>query len=154
MVPTGSFERVRALALGVVQQAGMELVDVEIKRGPEGMMVRVYIDRQGGVSVDDCATISRRLSAALDVEDPLPVRYTLEVSSPGLDRPLVRDPDFERFAGRRIRLVALAPIEGRRNFQGRLLGLRDGRVIVALDDGPEVAIPRDQVAKARLVIEL
>jgi ribosome maturation factor RimP len=154
VVPTGSFERVRALALGVVQQAGMELVDVEIKREPGGMMLRVYIDKQGGVTVDDCATISRRLSAELDVEDPLPARYTLEVSSPGLDRPLVKDLDFERFAGRRIRLATLAPIDGRRNYLGRLIGLRDGRVVLAMEDGPEVAIPRDQVAKARLVIEL
>jgi ribosome maturation factor RimP len=153
-MPEESIERVRTLALRVLEFAGMELVHLEMKREPGGFIVRLYIDKEGGVTLDDCATVSRRLSVELDIEDPVPERYTLEVSSPGLDRPLVGDRDFERFAGRHIRLSTAEPIDGRRNFKGRLLGLRDGCVRLLLDEGVEVSIPRTRVAKARLEIEI
>lgn len=148
-----TLEKLRALALRILEFAGMELVHLEMKPGPGGSVVRLYIDKEGGVTLDDCAAISRRLSVELDVEDPLPDRYTLEVSSPGLDRPLVSDRDFVRFAGRNVRLSTLAPIEGQRNFQGRLAGLVDGTVRLLLEGGREIAIPREQVAKAKLEIE-
>jgi len=132
----------------------MELVHLEMKREPGGLLLRLYIDKEGGVTLDDCARISRQLSVQLDVEDPIEERYTLEVSSPGLDRPLFSDGDFARFSGRKIRLSTHVPLEGRRNYQGRLDGIVDGSVRLTLEDGRQVAIPRDQVAKARLEIEL
>jgi len=147
-------DRVRNTAREIVEFAGMELVHLEMKREPGGLLLRLYIDKEGGVTLDDCARISRQLSVQLDVEDPIEERYTLEVSSPGLDRPLFSDGDFARFSGRKIRLSTHVPLEGRRNYQGRLDGIVDGSVRLTLEDGRQVAIPRDQVAKARLEIEL
>ena len=147
-------DRVRKTTREIVEFANLELVHFEIKRAPGGLLLRVYIDKEGGVTLDDCARVSRQLSVQLDVEDPIEERYTLEVSSPGLDRPLLTDRDFERFTGRSIRLSTRLPREGRRNFQGRLDGIADGSVLLTLEDGRRVAIPRDQVAEARLEIEL
>jgi ribosome maturation factor RimP len=93
------------------------------------------------------------VSAQLDSEDPIPGRYTLEVSSPGLDRPLTSEKDFARFAGRQVKVTTVVPLEGRRNFAGRLVGLADAIVRVVLEDGQEVGIPKDQIAKARLVAD-
>jgi len=150
---SGTLERVRQIASGILEYAGMELVHLELKREPGGSLLRIYIDRNGGISIDDCARISRQLSAQLDIEDPIEGRYTLEVSSPGLDRPLFSDQDFARFAGRRIRLSTLVPLDGRRHFQGRLEGIAGGAVRMTLKGGSVVSIPRDQVAKARLELE-
>ncbi len=147
-------ERVREMARGILEFAGMELVHLEMKREPGGWFLRLFIDKEGGVTVDDCSRVSRQLSVQLDLEDPIPQRYTLEVSSPGLDRPLYSDRDYARFAGRRIRLSTFAPVEGRRHFVGRLVGLAEGVVRLALEDEREIAIPRDKVAKARLEIEI
>src|SRR6267378_4895029 len=138
------------MALEILEYAGMELVHLEMKREPAGHLLRLYIDKEGGVTLEDCARISRQLSAQLDVEDPIEGRYTLEVSSPGLDRPLITDHDFKRFAGRQIRLSTRVPLEGRSHFLGRLEGVVDGSVRITLEGGREVSIPRDQVAKARL----
>ncbi|HYS43834.1 MAG TPA: ribosome maturation factor RimP [Geobacteraceae bacterium] len=145
---------VRRMAREILEYAGMELVHLEMKREPGGQLVRLYIDKDGGVTLDDCTLISRQLSAQLDIEDPIEGRYTLEVSSPGLDRPLFTDRDFARFAGRQIRLSTRVPLDGRRNFQGRLEGIADGSVRMTLQEGRVVAIPRDQVARARLEVEI
>lgn len=153
-MPDNTLAKVKTLALRVLEFAGMELVHLEVRREPGGFIVRLYIDKEGGVTLDDCAAISRRLSVEFDVEDPIPDRYTLEVSSPGLDRPLVNERDFQRFKGRNVRLSTVAPIDGRRNFRGRLAGLLDGAVRLILEGGQEIAIPRDQVAGARLEIEI
>jgi ribosome maturation factor RimP len=147
-------DRVRKTAQEIVEFAGMELVHLQMKHEPGGLLLRVYIDKEGGVTLDDCARISRQISVQLDIEDPIEERYTLEVSSPGLDRPLFSDRDFARFRGRKIRLSTHLPLDGRRNFQGCLEGIVDGSVRLTLEDGRQVAIPRDQVAKARLEIEL
>lgn len=149
-----ALDQVRAIAREIVEFEGMEMVHLEMKNEPGGCLLRLYIDKESGVTLDDCSRISRQLSAQLDVDDPIPFRYTLEVSSPGLDRLLHSDNDFKRFAGRNIRLNTNAPIDGRRNYRGRLLGLIDGAVHLALDEGGEVAIPRDQVARARLQAEI
>src|SRR5207249_1114070 len=147
-------ERVREMAGRILNYAGMELVHLELKRGPGGCILRLFIDKEGGVTLDDCSMISRQLSAQLDVEDPIEPRYTLEVSSPGLDRPLFSERDYARFAGRRVRVSTFAPIDGRRNFVGRLEGLVDGAVRLTLEGDREVAIPHQQVAKARLEVEI
>jgi len=143
-------DRIRSLVDDVVQFAGMELVHMEMRREGGGLTLRIYIDKQGGVSLDDCARISRQVSLQLDAEDPIRPRYTLEVSSPGLDRPLHSDHDFQRFAGRKIRLSTIALLSGRRNFAGRLVGLVDGAIRMVLEDGEEVAIAKELVARAHL----
>jgi ribosome maturation factor RimP len=147
-------DRVREIAGRIVEFAGMELVHLEMKREPGGMILRLFIDKEGGVTLDDCSRISRQLSAELDVDDPIPQRYTLEVSSPGLDRPLYTDRDYLKFTGRQVRLSTFAPIDGRRHFVGRLGGIVDGAVQLVLDGDRQITIPREQVAKARLEIEI
>lgn len=132
----------------VVEAMGCELVGVEFHGG----VLRVYIDRSEGVTLDDCEAVSRHLSGLLDVEDPIPGQYTLEVSSPGLDRPLFGARDFERFAGSRVKLRTRAPVDGRRNFKGMLLGVRGQRVVIE-QDGDEVSLPLELVEQARLVPE-
>src|SRR3989441_4717509 len=127
-------DRVRKTTREIVEFANMELVHLEMKRAPGGLLVRVYIDKEGGVTLDDCARVSRQLSVQLDVEDPIEERYTLEVSSPGLDRPLFSDRDFTRFTGRKVRLSTHVPLEGRRNFQGRLDGIAEGSVLLTLEE--------------------
>ena len=149
-MPDERLARIQAAVTEVVSFAGMELVHLEFRREGAGLVLRLYIDKEGGVTLDDCARISRLVSSQLDADDPIPNRYTLEVSSPGLDRPLVRDEDYRRFAGHFVRLTTAAPLEGQRRFSGRLVGLSDGSVRLALEDGREMAIPREQVAIARL----
>ncbi len=128
---------------------GYELVDLELS--PKGRTIRVFIDKldkEGGIDVDDCVTVSNQLSRLLEVEN---VDYDrLEVSSPGLDRPVKKAADFERFAGQDIQLRIRMPLNGRRNFQGELLGLRDGKVALRLETG-EVELDLENIEKARLV---
>jgi ribosome maturation factor RimP len=135
-----------------VQVLGFELVDAQVTGGHH-VVLRVYIDNPYGVSVDDCADVSHQLSAILDVEDPFSGSYSLEVSSPGLDRPLVKPADFERFAGEVIKVRLQQPIAGRRNFKGRLLGLTGDRVILETD-GEQYDLALADIEKARLVPKL
>jgi ribosome maturation factor RimP len=143
-------EKLRPTLERIVDFAGMELVHAEARPESGGLVLRLFIDREGGVTLDDCATVSRQVSAQLDLEDPIPGHYTLEVSSPGLDRPLVKDHDFARFEGNAVRIETAAPLEGRRHFRGRLGRLEGGMVRLALEDGSEVSIPRELVTRARL----
>jgi ribosome maturation factor RimP len=125
---------------------GYELVDIEMS--PGGRLLRVFIDIERGINVDDCATVSNQLQHVFEVED---VTYDrLEISSPGLDRPLKKAVDFERFAGQSAQIRIRIPIENQRNFAGVLGGVRDGAVLLQTEKG-EVALPLDQVEKARLV---
>ena len=132
---------------------GYELVGVEYRSGGHGGgLLRVYIDSEQGISVDDCQTVSYQVSGILDVNDPIPGHYTLEVSSPGMDRLLFRPDDYRRFAGSLVKLRLAWPVDGRRKFKGRLQGLDDGNVLLELD-GEQVSLPLDQVEQARLVPE-
>lgn len=144
-----------AVAERVTGSRGFELVDVEAKRDRDEFVVRLYVDKEGGVSLDDLQTVSEEVSAILDAEDPIEAPYTLEVSSPGLDRPLKREDDYRRFVGRLARLSSYEPVEGRRHWTGRLLGLEDGVVAVRLEaeGGAECRIPFSKVAHARLEVE-
>jgi ribosome maturation factor RimP len=146
--------RVRALAEPILSDRMLELVEVEFRRETQGWILRLYIDRPGGVTLDDCQQVSQELSTHLDVANIIESPYHLEVSSPGLDRPLTRDTDFVRFAGKAARIVTRDPIGGQRNFRGRLAGWVDEAVLLNLEDGRQVRIPRDLIAKARLEIEL
>ncbi len=139
----------RKLLEPAVSALGFELVGVEFIAGRRGLL-RVYIDSEDGITVDDCQSVSHQVSGLLDVEDPIRGQYSLEVSSPGLDRPLFRAADFERFAGHEVRLRLVAPLEGRRKFRGVLAGLRDGRVVVQVEE-QELVVGLEEIDEARLV---
>jgi ribosome maturation factor RimP len=142
--------RIESVVTRIVEFAGMELIHIELRREGAGLILRLFIDKEGGVGLEDCAQVSRQVSAQLDVDDPIRGRYTLEVSSPGPNRPLSRDRDFERFAGHRVWVTTHAPMDGQRNFVGRLQTAEEGAIQVALDDGRVVTIARDRIARARL----
>jgi len=145
-------ERLTALVEPSLDAMGYELVRLHLV-GSRRPTLQVMAERRDGqpMSVEDCANISRSLSALLDVEDPIPDSYTLEVTSPGLDRPLVRPEDFDRFVGAQAQLETRRPLDGRKRFKGKLMG-RDGQGGVRLvAAGSEVTIPLAEVARARLV---
>lgn len=147
-------ERVRALTLPVVEGLGMELVDVVFRREGRGWVLRLYLDKPGGVTLAHCREVSEQLSDLLDVEDLIDYPYTLEVSSPGLDRVLKTPQDFLRFTGRLARIQTAAPIDGQRRFHGRLEGCRDGMVVLRQAQGPTLLIPLEAITKARLELEI
>lgn len=135
----------------LLMREGYELVELEVAPG----RVRLFIDKPGGVTLDDCASVSEAVSAMLDVEDPIEASYELEVSSPGLDRPLRKLQDFQRFVGQRARIKTFGPIEdagNRKVFDGRLAGV-DGESIRIDVDGTVFAVPHERVAKANIVYE-
>ena len=136
-----------------VRGLGYELVGVEHEPCGPGSVLRVFIDRDGGVSIDDCERASRQVGAVLDVEDPIPESYVLEVSSPGIDRPLLSEAHFVRFAGCTVRLRTTQPMDGRRRWTGRLIGCRKGNVVVREGEEDRL-IPLDLVGKANLVSEV
>jgi ribosome maturation factor RimP len=145
--------RLEALIAPSLDAMGYELVRVQLQ-GKQRLTLQIMADRKDGVmmAVEDCADISRSLSALLDVEDPIQGAYTLEVSSPGIDRPLTRAKDFEQWAGFEAKLEASQPIEGRKRFRGKLLGLDgEGRVRLVVE-AAEVQIPFVDVRNAKLVL--
>ena len=150
--------RVTELAEPFTAALGLELADVEYKQEGSRMVLRLFIDRDGGVTLDDCAAVSRELAEILDVEDFILGRYNLEVSSPGLNRPLKKLSDYERFTGRLVKIRTfelLADDEGnkRKTFIGELLELTDGVVRLKLSEGQTAGIPLGKVAKANLEFE-
>jgi ribosome maturation factor RimP len=150
-------EQIRQLAEPLLTSEGMELILVECLKMRTHWLVRIYMDREGGVTVDDCAQISNQLGDLLDVHDTPPGPYTLEVSSPGLDRPLDRDRDFLKYRGSRVHLRLAEKIEGRRDFRGELVEYEDsddGKVLVVKVEGKIFRIPRKTVVKANLEYEL
>jgi ribosome maturation factor RimP len=146
-------EQIRAMAERVAASEGMALVDVELKGGRSNTLLRVYIDKPGGISHADCQLVSEQLSAMLDVEDPFPGSYVLEVSSPGLDRTLVRPSDYILFAGRRARLVLREPLDAQRVVEGRLAGLEEGRVRIEIEGRGVQEYDLANIAKAKLIVE-
>ena len=132
-----------------VAEQGFELIELEFAgQGGRGVM-RLYVDREGGVTIDDCVVVSQVLGPVLDAADFVPDHYVLEVSSPGIDRPLRRPGDFERFAGEPVVLKSVAPVDGRKRFKGVLKGFEDGAVRVECDDRT-YAIAIDNVQRANL----
>jgi ribosome maturation factor RimP len=142
-----------ALLEPAVEALGYQLAGVEYRSGGSGgALLRVYIDSERGITVDDCERVSYQVSGLLDVNDPIAGHYTLEVSSPGLDRLLFRRADYERYVGSLVKVRLAVPHAGRRRFQGRLLRVEDGNVVVD-QDGEEVTLALDQIEQARLVPE-
>ena len=153
-------ERIRAIAERVAASRGLEIWDIQSRRETYGHVVRVFIDRPGpaatpeeSVSIDDCEQVNREIGTILDVEDPLPFTYTLEVSSPGLDRPLRGVRDYERFAGRLAKLVVKEAVDNQKVFEGRLLGMEHGDVLLEAPNGRMHRLPLDLIARGRLEVE-
>jgi len=145
-------EEVLQLATPITESRGLELVDVEYNKEGENWILRVFIDKKGGVSIKDCQEVSRDLESQLDTVEPIEKSYLLEVSSPGLDRPLKDKEDFERFAGQLIDVSTYAPVQGAKEFTGKLLGLEDDEIKIEVE-GEKLAIPRSKVAKTKLAVE-
>ena len=133
----------------VMDDMGLELVEVQFRRESGGWILRLFIDREGGVTVDDCASVSRQVSSHLEVEDCIDHAYSLEVSSPGLERPLKRKEDFIRFSGRKARVKLKEPVDGQRVFLG-ILGPVDGDTLTLDIEGRQMKIALDAVQRARL----
>jgi ribosome maturation factor RimP len=131
----------------------VDIVDVELAGSSRKPLIRIFIDKENGVTLDDCGKFSRALSALLDVEDPIPTSYILEVSSPGLDRPLKGMRDFERSIGKLVRIVTRTKIDEQYVFTGRIARVEGENIILSFDD-KEMEIPFDQISRARLEIEL
>ncbi len=135
----------------VVEGLGYEVVDIDYRPHPTDGLLRIYIDGPNGIVLDDCTTVSHQVSSVLDVEDPIPGQFNLEVSSPGLDRPLRKIADFERFTGSTVKIKLTVPtIEGQRNFTGKLKGIENDEVILVMD-GETHYLALDTIDKARIV---
>ena len=137
----------------VVESMGYELVGVEFSGGSSYGTLRVYIDKADGVDIDDCATISHQISGILDVEEPIQQAYDLEVSSPGLHRPLFKIEDYERFSGRKAKIKLAIAVQGRKNFKGELKGIADSKQIQIEVDSELFELPFADIIKANLVAE-
>ncbi len=133
-----------------VTALGYELLGIEHLAQGRHSVLRLYIDSPEGIGVEDCERVSHQVSGVLEVEDPIKGQYTLEVSSPGLDRPLFKPEHYERFVGEVVSVRLARPLGDRRRFKGRLLALRDGMVVIE-QDGVEVALPLEDIDKAQLV---
>ncbi|MBI2200593.1 MAG: ribosome maturation factor RimP [Armatimonadetes bacterium] len=147
-------QQVEEMARPVAARMGLEVVDVQLLGEIHRPLLRVLMDRpEGGITVEECARVNEALSRQLDLYDLFATSYTLEVSSPGLDRPLRTDADFRRFAGRRAEITTYAPIDGQRRFRGMLLGVLGDAVVVQIDER-QVHVPKGEIAQARLAVEM
>ena len=146
-------DELNAILEPAIEAMGFELADLELNLGHGRGVLRLFIDRDEGIDLDDCAAVSHQVSGLLDVEDPIGADYRLEVSSPGLDRKLVKPEHFDRFIGRQIKTRLKRLIEGHRRVKGQLLA-RDGETVLVKSDGETVAISLADIEVARLVPEL
>lgn len=151
---TGLLERITLLGERAAMETGIEIAEIQLKGGGKARLLRVYIDKPDGVTHGDCELISERLGKLLDEDDALLAEgYTLEVSSPGVERRLSRPRDFERVVGKKVRLAVREPIEGQTRFEGKLSEFVSGHLAVEIAPGQTVRIPLDQVQKANLKFE-
>jgi len=146
--------KIEEIAHRVTESEGIELVEVEVKGGGSNRFVRISIDKPEGVTHADCELVSQQVGAILDVEDVVPGgRYTLEVSSPGVERKLLKPRDFERFQGKKVKIGLREPLDGRRHWEGTLAGFAEGQVALEVQPGQTIRFPLDQVEKANLKFE-
>jgi ribosome maturation factor RimP len=146
--------RITELAEQVAASLGLEVVLAEIKGSGNQTIVRMFIDQPSGITLDDCERFSKRLSVSLDVEDWIPFRYVLEVSSPGINRPLVKESDFRRFCGQNAKVQTRLPIESQKHFKGRIIGVTEGRLTLEIAPGKQIGIALTDIEKASLIAEL
>jgi len=153
-------EQIRAIAVRVAESRGLAVWDVQSRREASGHVVRIFIDRPGpaatpedSVSIEDCEQVNREISTILDVEDPLPFAYTLEVSSPGLDRPLRGADDYRRFTGRLAKVVVSEAVDNQKAFEGRLRGLENDDVLLQAPNGRMHRLPLRLITRGRLEVE-
>lgn len=147
---SSKLEQLQAMLAPVVESLGYQCWGIEFISQGRHSLLRVYIDHENGILVEDCEAVSRQVSAVLDVEDPISSEYTLEVSSPGMDRPLFTLEQFARHAGEQVKIKLRSPFEGRRNFQGLLRGVEEQDVVVLVDDH-EFLLPIDLIDKANII---
>jgi ribosome maturation factor RimP len=145
-----SVQRLNELLQPLVEDLGYEFVGLEYNTNPKNSVLRIYIDGEDGVGIEDCETVSRETAALLDVKDPIRSHYNLEVSSPGLDRPLFTPSHYSEFVGREVQINLFAPQDGRRKFKGPILNAAETSVNIE-QDGSEVTLDYDNIAKAKLV---
>lgn len=158
MAKTDVVTQISEIAQPILDSLGLELVDIEYRKEGHGMTLRLYIDKPGGIMLDDCADVSRELSEILDVEEIIAANYNLEVSSPGLNRPLTKPADFERYVGKLVKVRTYEMIADnsgnrRKTFLGRLEGFENGSVHLTLNEGQSASIQFDRIAKANLEFE-
>ena len=155
LVKQSANEAVRDVAARVTAGRGFELVDVEMKHAPGGTLVRLLVDKEGGIGLEELQSVSEEVSAILDAEDPIRSSYTLEVSSPGLDRPLKTEADYRRFVGRLVKLSSYEVVEGRRHWTGRLAAFEGGVIEVVLENeaGKLARVPFEKISHGRLEVE-
>lgn len=144
---------VTQMVLPIIDRMLFELVDVEYVKEQNNWYLRIYIDKQGGITLDDCQAVSEELSDELDKVDPIKQRYILEVSSPGLERPLKKDRDFERYKGETIEIKLFGPIDGKKIFEGELLGLVNNSVAIKLENGKIMQFNKNEIALAKRTIK-
>lgn len=140
------------IALPILNKLQYELVDIEYKKEGSSWCLRFYIDKEGGITLDDCQQASQQISDRLDKIDPIPHNYFLEVSSPGLDRPLKKDKDFEKYKGHKVDVNLYRAINGLKSFTGELEGMQDGKVLIKIDK-EIISFNRNEIAIIRLAIE-
>jgi ribosome maturation factor RimP len=145
-------QEIRQVVEPILQSQGLELVDLEYHREGRGWVLRIYIDREGGITLDDCAEVSGEVGAVLEVKDLIPNPFVLEVSSPGLTRPLKKPEDFIKYRNRPVKIKLYEPLEGRKNFKGTLLGLEGEKVRLEVEN-QVYELPLQGIAKANLEIE-
>ena len=143
-------DQIEQLIEAPIESLGYQLVGVEYIQGGQSPVLRIYIDAEQGIGIEDCERVSHQVSGVLDVEDPIKQAYMLEISSPGFDRPLFKPRDFERFVGSQAKISMKLPVNGRRNFSGELQGFDNGDILIEVD-GEVYALPLAKLAKARLI---
>ncbi len=146
-------EIVEELALPIINKYQFELVDIEFKKEGPNWYLRLYIDKPGGITINDCELVSENLSDLLDEVDPIEQSYILEISSPGLNRPLKKIEDYERFKGHKVEIKLFAPYNGRKNFTGKLNGLINDKVSIEDENNKTIEIPFNTIASVRLYVE-
>lgn len=144
---------VEELVTPIIEAANYELVDIEFKKEGPHRYLRVYVDKPGGITLDDCQVVSEELSEKLDELDPIPENYFLEVSSPGIDRPLKKDKDFEKFKDSLVEVKLFEAINGQKVIEGQLMGLEGNAIKLKINNNDILEIPRDKVAITRLAIK-
>lgn len=145
--------KVKEIIEPVIKGLGVALEDIELRKMGRRVFLRVIIDKEGGVTIDDCEQVSREIEAQLDVEDPIPYPYTLEVSSPGLERPLKTPGDFKRFCGKTARIVTSVPVENQTFFIGEIIEAGDTDVTLLLSKDKKINIQHKDIVRARLEVE-